>query len=205
MKRIGILRIFAGLAALALLLGPAAPAMQAEFECKQELMAGAWAAHGNLNGQGGMPEGPWSAIGLVVFDELGYATTAIQTNTTSATPNGAAPENFLARFEIIFTVNPDCTAKYTFRNVDPSAPVYGKIIFSLDAVCANGQRECYATFTETPPPDNTDPITLIGVWNLKKLEPDDQRLSQKLQVMDAKINALMRRQGLNPGAFDNAQ
>ena len=42
MKRIGILRIFAGLAALALLLGPAAPAMQAEFECKQELMAGAW-------------------------------------------------------------------------------------------------------------------------------------------------------------------
>ncbi len=183
MKRTRILRICGCLPAVVTFLGlTAAPKLQAEFECKQELMAGGWIAYGNLFGQGIFPPGPWSAVSLTVFDEQGFATTAIQTNTTSLTPNDVEAEDFLESFDVQFTINPDCTGKYTF-----TVPA-GPLIFELDVVCGNGQRECYATFTETPPPGNTDPVGIIGVWTLKKVDAFDQQLEAKVDALAAELS-----------------
>lgn len=105
-----------GLAAGVLFSPPALADDDGGFVCKQELMTGAWISYGNLFGQGDIfgANGNWSAVGLVVFDEQGFATTAIQSNTHGASPSGSEAENFLETWDIQFTVNPDCTGKYTF-------------------------------------------------------------------------------------------
>ena len=201
-----IFQLFTGLAALLLLLSAVTPTLQAEFECKQELMTGAWVSSCDLFGQGRNPPGPWSTVSLLVFDELGFATTAIQTSTTTETPSGGDSwSSFLDRFEVRLTVNPDCTGRQTFHNAVPGHPNQGKLVWALDAVCANGQRDCYSTFTETPPPGNTDPISIIGVCTMKKVEPGDHQLEMKINALSKKMDAVMRRMGIFTPPFGNAQ
>ena len=76
MKRTRILRFFGCLPAVVTFLGlAAAPGLKAEFECKQELWAGAWVQHAELwilerEGRNIFPPpGPFSAAGTFVFDE----------------------------------------------------------------------------------------------------------------------------------------
>ncbi len=203
MERNRVFRILTHTAVVVVLLGLAtAPVLKAEFACKQELMTGAWMLHANLVGQGAVfgKYGNWSALALYVWDEQGFATTAIQTNTHAGELERI---DFLERFDVQVTVKPDCTGKFTFTNKTSAV-----LVFDLDTVCANGQRECYATFTQTPPPGNTDPVGLVGVLTLKKVDATEgeleARLNAKLDTLSEKIHAIMSRLGLIvPPADDN--
>ena len=100
MKRNRMLRNFTPIVVVVPLLGLAtSPKLKAEFECKQELMAGTWVHHAELEVLGieGSPlqglAGPFSEVGINVLDEQGRATVASQTNTTTV---GAFLDDFLA-------------------------------------------------------------------------------------------------------------
>jgi hypothetical protein len=199
MKQFQTLGISATLIGAVLILAAAtAPGLKAEFECKQELMAGAWVGYADklqLLGLEGSPAealaGHFSVAGIYVFDEQGRATTAFQTNTTVLF---ASRDDFLARnrpggpLEVQFTVNADCTGQFIFTNRASGVPV-----FELTAVCANGQRECYASWVQSF--GNTTPPDFNGIVTLKRV---DSPLETKVDALSANINRIMRRLGMIP-------
>jgi hypothetical protein len=171
------------------------PALMAQFECKQELMAGAWAIQNSVTslereGVDIFPTpGPFSFVGLVVFDPTGRVTIERHTNST---PSGVARPDLTLFFDGRFTVNPDCTGRlaYTLRDLPSDHPFVsqfglnpGQVVIDLDTVCANGQRECWAV--------PTVPSFQIGIATLKKIDPFDERLH-------AKVDRVLRRLGLIP-------
>jgi len=82
MNKTRTLQVLNRVAGIAMFLGLAtAPPLKVEFECKQELMAGAWVHHADklqvLGIQGSPLEalaGPFSEVGISIFDEQGRAT-----------------------------------------------------------------------------------------------------------------------------------
>lgn len=187
MKRNRMLRIFTQLTGVVLLFGLAtAPKLKAEFECNQELFAGTWVHHAELSilEREGTdifpPPGPFSEVGIFAWDEQGKGIVSRQTNSTST---GIGRANFINLFDIQNTINPDCTGRslWTFRDDvrtdHPLVVVFGlqggQTVFDFDLVCANGQRECWMTFTEPP-------AILIGIVKMKRVDPFDQQLAAEL-------------------------
>ena len=185
MKRTRIFRMFTNVVGVVLLLGLAtAPALKAEFECKQELMAGAWIGHSNLNVlEGSLPfsGGPFSEVNLMVLDEQGRASFYFQTSTTTI---GALQQDFLSTddpIDVQVTINPDCRGTWVFTNRASGVP-----IFEFDTMCANGQRECFATWTQSF--GNTNPTDFIGIVTLKKVDAFDQQLEAKVDALAAELS-----------------
>lgn len=184
MKRTRILRIFIGLGVVVLLLGLAAPKLQAEFECKQELMAGAWAnrASGFRLARDGVdifdPPGPYVISGLVVFDETGR--TSVVRN-TAGSPAGPRRGNPTQVFDMQVNINPDCTGRWfwALRNDLPAdhplITVFGlqpgEVVLDIDLVCVNGQQECWGT--------PTVPAFQVGLATFKRIEPN--KLAEELE------------------------
>ena len=205
MRTNSIFRVLGPLSAAALLLALATPpALRAQFECKQELMAGAWEHYGQhwiLERETPdlfPPAGPFAATGLVVFDEQGHAVVFKQTSSNST---GASALDFVPVFDTQVTINPDCTGTMTqsLRQDLPSDnPLTvnfgyqpGQVVFELALVCSNGQRECQATFTK---PGGV----LIGIVNLKRTDFVPAVTSAQLGSIKANIEALSRRLGIVP-------
>ena len=196
-----------GYAATVLTALAAVPALSAEFECKQELMAGTWVHHSDLwildrdGGDAFPPAGPYSTTGVQVFDEQGRASIARQTASTSEGFNRA---NFLNAFDVRVTISPDCTGRWIFalRNDLPAGhPLIsqrgfqpGQIVFDLDIVCSNAQQECSGTFT------NPEGV-FTGIGTLRRIETFNALLEAKVDSLTEKINAIMQRLGLVPSAF----
>lgn len=194
----------------ALLLTLAIPsALHAEFECRQELMAGTWVHQSDLwilerEGMDAFPPaGPYSTVGVQVFDEQGRASVARQTASTAA---GFSRANFLSAFDVRVTVNPDCTGRwiFTLRNDLPAGhPLIsqlgfqpGQVVFDLDMVCSNAQQECSSTFTNPAG-------VFTGIGTMRRIETFNALLESKMDSLTAKINAIMQRLGLVPSAYGN--
>ncbi len=200
-----IFKVFGYLSATALLLTVAAPqALWGQFECKQELMAGAWEHYGQSWIQERetpdifLAAGPAAATGLAVFDEQGKAVVFKQTNSTSV---GANELDFVPVFDTQVTINPDCTGKITQslrEDLPPEHPLIanfgyqpGEVVFEFAMVCSNGQRECQATFTKPAG-------VIIGIVNLKRIDPASAATAADLGSIKANVEALTRRLGIVP-------
>ena len=209
MKIDGIRRLFGRLGAAALLYALAAPAaLWGQFECKQELMAGTWVSHAELwilereAPDPFPPPGPFSTTGNFVFDSQGRALAARQTNSTSM---GVSRPNFATAFDSHATINADCTGTITqalrtdLPAEHPLISVFGldpgQLVFELDTVCSNGQRECRATFTAPAG-------VLIGIVKLERIDPPavltTADVAGELASIKANIAALSRRLGIVP-------
>lgn len=198
MKRLGRSGTSTNLIAAVLFLGSVTVLpLRAEFECKQELMAGAWVHHAELfiEEREGIdpfpPPGTFSEVGIVVFDEQGKATVGRQTNSTTTGVNRFDAHSIN---EIQVTINPDCTGTLVFRlrDLPPEHPFIaifgyqpGQVVFDNDLVCAAGQIECWATFT-------VPTAVFTGISTLKRVEAVNAELDVKLDSLSAKVDAIMR-------------
>ena len=70
------------------------------------------------------------------------------------------------------------------RNREPDGES-GQGVFELDTMCANGQRECFATWTQSF--GNTNPTDFIGIVTLKKVDAFDLQLEEKVDALAAEL------------------
>ena len=115
-------------------------------------------------------------------------TVARQTNSTTGS---VSRPNFVRVFDIQNTINPDCTGRSLWNLADLRAdhPLIqagfqsGQTVFDFDLVCANGQRECWMTFT--------DPQSiLIGIVKMKRVDRFDQQLAAELAATKALVRKI---------------
>lgn len=198
MNTLGTFRVCTNLIGVALFLGSIATLpLRAEFECRLDLMAGAWVHHAELfiQEREGIdpfpPPGTFSEVGIVVFDERGKATVGRQTNSTTT---GVSRFDAIPINDIQITINPDCTGTLVFRlrDLPPEHPLIamfgyqpGQVVFDNDLVCADGQMECWATFTQPT-------AIFTGISTLKRVEAFNAELDVKLDSLSARIDAIMR-------------
>ncbi len=181
MKRTRILQLFTLPVAVALLLGLATPPkLDAEFECKQELLTGAWSyiyPQENL-----VPNGmPQTGSGIVIFDQEGKAT---YFGHIEVSKDGAAPLMDVTQFlDVQCTVTSDCRGNCVFR-----IPSTGEVVQETGYVFADGQRLAWG-LTTVPP-------NIGGIVTMKKLGPADAELEAKVDALGTKIDLIMRWLGL---------
>jgi hypothetical protein len=181
--RIRKLRTMTHSAGLAVMLCLPAAA-NAEFECKEELWAGAWVNYNNLElAQGsGLPvSGAVSIVSWFLVDETGRVTAASQTNTALA---GAVPPfDPTQTMDIRFTIQPNCTGRVTFA--DRSS---GQTLQEAVVVCANGQRECFLTFIA--------PAGIVGITTLRRVDDFDAQLQARIARVADLVERIAFRLGL---------
>jgi hypothetical protein len=185
MKRTGKFRILARSAGMAAILCVAAPAaLNAQFQCKQELWAGAWVNCNNLElaPEAGFPvSGAVSVVSWFIVNEQGRVTAASQTNTSLM---GAVPPfDPLQTMDIRFTINPNCTGRVIFTHRES-----GQTVQEAVAVCANGQRECFLTFIA--------PAGVVGITTLRRVDDFDAQVEAKIRRVTELLELVARRLGL---------